>query len=860
SCDYPGCADPILWDGVTARYTITPALPAGVTLNPNTGVIYTDFGSSPSTSQDPTTYTITATAQSPATGTRTSDVTMEILETESIVAKVDTFFWSPRPLADGQGCDTDPDSVTPPLPDGLEIDTYCNIAGEPTEVYPRTLHTITPPNGWGGSHQPAPSEVFIEVIAGVVPDYEIYIEADPAVDDPTPFVGAGWERVQGVSQFAPAGITKVQGTTAVTITGLDGRPVRAAADVGRLGTWRQMSGPNGPAGPPMAAQSDHCPGMNVAERSALSVAGSVTATRSYESIDRALMPGPGDFIEWEWCSRGGYAEFVEVEGEDEVTFVFDIAGANPSTWNAMMQIEVDGGRDGFRVGSGDQIYEINLQPEPLQKCSFDRDTNMGSCQPSVTDDLTAFMADVDLDLVYLDPVPSCSSSGGEQPCVEEITPGWALRLKDSYAEMAEIAELFGFEAPHGIELIPYPTEVPFKVYDGDQVEFTVDLPSGTARGRDWGTSPQTGASIAESGAKFDEYQYAQDSDGATVTSALTARAGTWVFSTGDGAGEYNFNDQCSGNLAVVDGVTFIDEDGDGEVDPGEDDVSGCQNTPGTISTTSILLAPGVGTVTTAEAHGFSAGDEVTMCCVGPPFDGTHTIASVPDDTTFTISTVGLRDEFSGQDLSDADWHGNEFRIAGFVAPGDTLNVPNTRVNMSLQLMAPFGDETVLAGGYVTTNAQAKAFGDSIAAGEAFDFGVAGPSYDADGNYRNDGFFQICMPEPAIEEWFGFDLATAVTEMQVTRDGSLISSGLTSAAATCGSTPGLSIELDPFSFSAPYFKAAPDQVSAGFVDMEPARLLDTRPSGTKVGAIDGTGTARELTVLGVSGVPATGVSA
>jgi hypothetical protein len=41
---------------------------------------------------------------------------------------------------------------------------------------------------------------------------------------------------------------------------------------------------------------------------------------------------------------------------------------------------------------------------------------------------------------------------------------------------------------------------------------------------------------------------------------------------------------------------------------------------------------------------------------------------------------------------------------------------------------------------------------------------------------------------------------------------------------------------------------------------PARLLDTRTSGIKVGKTDGTGTPYELTVAGVSGVPSTGVAA
>ena len=41
---------------------------------------------------------------------------------------------------------------------------------------------------------------------------------------------------------------------------------------------------------------------------------------------------------------------------------------------------------------------------------------------------------------------------------------------------------------------------------------------------------------------------------------------------------------------------------------------------------------------------------------------------------------------------------------------------------------------------------------------------------------------------------------------------------------------------------------------------PARLLDTRTSGTKVGKTDGSGSAYDLTVAGVSGVPSTGVAA
>ena len=48
-------------------------------------------------------------------------------------------------------------------------------------------------------------------------------------------------------------------------------------------------------------------------------------------------------------------------------------------------------------------------------------------------------------------------------------------------------------------------------------------------------------------------------------------------------------------------------------------------------------------------------------------------------------------------------------------------------------------------------------------------------------------------------------------------------------------------------------------TAGFAPLTPVRLLDTR-SGSKVGALDGTGSAYELQVSGQGGLPASGVAA
>jgi hypothetical protein len=79
----------------------------------------------------------------------------------------------------------------------------------------------------------------------------------------------------------------------------------------------------------------------------------------------------------------------------------------------------------------------------------------------------------------------------------------------------------------------------------------------------------------------------------------------------------------------------------------------------------------------------------------------------------------------------------------------------------------------------------------------------------------------------------------------------------SSASNIGGAAGGNSTIDLF--SVPF--TAEVSTAGGLTALSaPARLLDTRSSGTKVGKTDGTGTPYELTVAGVSGVPSTGVAA
>jgi hypothetical protein len=57
----------------------------------------------------------------------------------------------------------------------------------------------------------------------------------------------------------------------------------------------------------------------------------------------------------------------------------------------------------------------------------------------------------------------------------------------------------------------------------------------------------------------------------------------------------------------------------------------------TASVNNKALASNVATLTTAAAHGFAAGETVTISGVDATFNGTYTIASVPTTTTFTYA-------------------------------------------------------------------------------------------------------------------------------------------------------------------------------------------------------------------------------
>ncbi len=135
--------------GTVTLYDVSPALPAGLSLSPASGVISgTPLASSPSM-----TYTVTASNNG---GVARADLTLAVDKPLTklsyagpVSASVGTALTRLEPVVSG---DADNYSVSPRLPAGLVLDPASGVlSGTPTHASPETTYAITASNGAGSS-------------------------------------------------------------------------------------------------------------------------------------------------------------------------------------------------------------------------------------------------------------------------------------------------------------------------------------------------------------------------------------------------------------------------------------------------------------------------------------------------------------------------------------------------------------------------------------------------------------------------------------------------------------------------------------------------------------------------------------
>ena len=160
--------------GPITQYTIGPSLPAGLTINPTTGVI----SGTPSAVSSQTTYTVTGTN---ASGT----VTATLVITVNVAAPANLSYNTPNVYTVGGGAITplNPTStggpitqytIGPSLPAGLTIDPSTGIiSGTPTATSPQTTYTVTGVNVSGT----ITATLVITVNSGVAPQPQGSLDA-----------------------------------------------------------------------------------------------------------------------------------------------------------------------------------------------------------------------------------------------------------------------------------------------------------------------------------------------------------------------------------------------------------------------------------------------------------------------------------------------------------------------------------------------------------------------------------------------------------------------------------------------------------------------------------------------------------